>query len=183
MPRVEPLTPPYTPEIGEALRKWMPPGVTHEPLQLFRVLHQNSELASRMRVLGAGLLAHGKLSAQDREIVIARSCARSGCEYEWGVHATTFAEAVGLTKEQIDATVTGDPTPWTARQRTLIQAVDELHDSANLSQNVWDELAEHYDQAQMLEFVVLTGWYRTIGQLANSLQLDHEPWAATFPSV
>ncbi|MFI0448498.1 carboxymuconolactone decarboxylase family protein [Actinomadura sp. 6N118] len=183
MPRIEPLTPPYEPEIGEALRKWMPPGVAHDPLQLFRVLHRNPELASRMRVLGAGLLAHGKLPAEDREIVIARACVRSGCEYEWGVHAATFAEAVGLTKKQIDATVTGDPTPWSPKQGALIRAVDELHDSANLSQNAWNELAAHYDQAQMLEFVVLAGWYRTIGQLANSLQLDNEPWAATFPST
>ncbi|GAA2583816.1 carboxymuconolactone decarboxylase family protein [Actinomadura fulvescens] len=182
MPRIEPLTPPYEPEIGEALRKWMPPGVAHDPLQLFRVLHRNPELASRMRVVGAGLLAHGRLPAQDREIVIARACARSGCEYEWGVHAAAFGDAVGLTKEQINATVTGDLTPWSPEQRLLLKAVDELHDSATLTQDTWDGLAKRYDQAQMLEFIVLTGWYRTIGQLANSLHLDNEPWAHTFPT-
>jgi len=182
MPRIEPLTPPYEAEIGEALSKWMPPGVEHDPLQLFRVLHRNPELASRMRVLGAGLLAHGKIPGLDREIVIARACALSGCAYEWGVHAATFAGAVGLSEEQIRATVTGDPAPWSARQRTLIRAVDELHEHAAMSRETWEALAEHYDQAQLLEFVVLAGWYRTIGQLANSLELDEEPWATPFPA-
>jgi hypothetical protein len=84
MPRIEPLTPPYPAPIDQALRRWMPPGVTHEPLTLFRVLHRNPELASRMFALGAGLLGHGLLPAIDREIIIARVTARTGCAYEWG---------------------------------------------------------------------------------------------------
>lgn len=89
----------------------MPPNVTHDPLVLFRTLHRAPELASRMRVLGAGLLAHGSLPARDREIVIHRTCARAGCEYEWGVHAATFGEATGLGPEQIEATVSGASAP------------------------------------------------------------------------
>jgi alkylhydroperoxidase family enzyme len=181
MPRIEPLTPPYEAEIDQALRKWMPPGAPQDPLQLFRVLHRNPELASRMRVLGAGLLGHGRLPGLDREIVITRTCALSGCAYEWGVHAATLAAAAGLSEEQIRATVTGDPAPWSERQLALIRAVDELHERATVSPAAWEALAEHYDQVQLLEFVVLAGWYRTIGQLANSLELDEEPWATPFP--
>lgn len=52
---VEPvrLPAPTAPSTG-ALRRWMPPGVPHEPLTLFRVLHRNPELASRTFALGAG---------------------------------------------------------------------------------------------------------------------------------
>jgi alkylhydroperoxidase family enzyme len=134
-----------------------------------------------MRVLGAGLLAHGMLPPDDREIVIARVCARAGCRYEWGVHASVFAEAVSLTPEQVEATVTGDLNFWSPRQRALIQAVDELHDTARLSQDTWQALSHHYDDARLLEFLVLAGWYRTISQLANTLLLDEEPWATPFP--
>jgi alkylhydroperoxidase family enzyme len=183
MARVEPLDPPYTPEIAEALAKWMPPDVTHEPLLLFRTLHRAPELASRMRVLGAGLLAHGRLPARDREIVIARACARAGCEYEWGVHAAAFGEAVGLSREQMRATVSGAAEPWSPRERLLMSAVDELHDSARMSRETWDALTGHYDEAQLLELLVLAGWYRTIAQLINSLEIDLEPWADTFPGV
>ncbi|MCP9966218.1 carboxymuconolactone decarboxylase family protein [Actinomadura madurae] len=182
MPRIAPLDPPYSPEIATALAKWMPPNVTHDPLVLFRTLHRAPELASRMRVLGAGLLAHGSLPARDREIVIHRTCARAGCEYEWGVHAATFGEATGLGPEQIEATVSGASAPWSPREWLLISAVDELHDSAQISQPTWDALTVHYDEPQLLELLVLAGWYRTIGQLINTLELDNEPWAHPFPT-
>ncbi|MGI6871639.1 carboxymuconolactone decarboxylase family protein [Amycolatopsis sp. 3B14] len=179
MTRIAPLTPPYPPGIEDALRRWMAPHVAHDPLVLFRVLHRHAELASRMRVLGAGLLAHGELPAADRELVIARTCARSGCEYEWGVHAVVFPE---LTADELAATAHdgADAPVWSPRQRALVGAVDDLHDTATVSQARWAELAAHLPDTQLLEFLVLTGWYRTISGLANALALPPEPWAARF---
>lgn len=185
-PRIEPLAPPYAPAIDQALHRWMPPGVAHEPLALFRVLHRNPELASRMFPLGAGLLAHGQLPAIDREIVIARVTARCGCAYEWGVHAAAFAEQVGLTPDQLHATTTPDPTTtatWPPHHAALLRAVDELHDTAHLSPETWTALRPHYDDPQLLEFLTLTGWYRTISHLANALTLTPEPWATPFPTA
>ncbi len=185
MTRIAPLVPPYDADVEQALRKWMPPGVARDPLALFRLLHRHPGLASRMRVLGAGLLAHGELPALDREIVIARVTARCGCSYEWGVHAATFGPAVGLSPDQLEATVSGDPAhpAWSARQRALIHAVDELHDTATVSGAVWAALAEYLPADQLLEFLVLAGWYRTIAYVANGTGLDDEPWAAPYPGV
>lgn len=177
------IAPSYSAETEQALHKWMPPDVSHDPLVLFRVLQRHPELASRMRVLGAGLLAHGELPALDREIVIARVCARCGCRYEWGVHAAVFAQPVGLTREQLAATVVGDASSpvWSARHRALIEAVDELHDTARLSERSWDALQDHYQIPQLLEFLVLAGWYRTISYVANGLLIEDEPWATPYP--
>ncbi|MFE7595508.1 carboxymuconolactone decarboxylase family protein [Kitasatospora sp. NPDC057512] len=187
MPRIEPLTPPYSADIERSLRRWMPPGTAHEPLALFRVLHRNPELASRMFALGAGLLGHGLLPAADRELVIARTTARAGCGYEWGVHAATLAPQAGLTPEQLRATAADDPlaasATWSPRQAALLAAADELHDTARLSPAAWGALRPHYDDAQLLELLVLTGWYRTIAYLANGVELDAEPWAAPFPGT
>jgi alkylhydroperoxidase family enzyme len=183
MSRIAPLEPPYTPEIERSLRRWMAPGSEHEPLTLFRVLHRNEELASRMFALGSGLLAHGKLPALDREIVISRVTARAGCHYEWGVHAAIFASQVGLTTERLKAvTSTRTPAhgPWEPHQQALIDAVDELHDTARLSPAAWNALRPHYDDEQLLEFLVLTGWYRTISYVANGLLLEDEPWATAL---
>lgn len=185
MPRIEPLNPPYPEGIEQSLRRWMPPGAPHEPIALFRVLHRNPELASRMFALGAGLLGHGLLPAMDREIVIARVTARTGCAYEWGVHAASLARQAGLTEEQLRATTHTDPATtvsWSPRHAALLDAVDELHDTARLSQPAWDALRLHYDEAQLLEFLVLTGWYRTISHLANGLRLEEEAWGTPFPA-
>src|SRR5437763_2111897 len=88
--RIKPLEPPYAPEVEQYLGKLMPPGI--EPLKLFRTFALNFDLASRMRPLGAGLLAHGKIEPAERELVILRTTWLSGAEYEWGVHATIFKE-------------------------------------------------------------------------------------------
>ncbi|MEU3369612.1 carboxymuconolactone decarboxylase family protein [Streptomyces sp. NPDC006711] len=185
MSRIEPLHPPYDPAVDQALRRWMPPGAPYEPITLFRVLHRNPELASRMFALGSGLLGHGLLPAADREIVIARATARAGCGYEWGVHAASLAREAGLTPRQLKATTDPDPAAdvtWLPRHVALLGAVDELHETARLSQPAWDALRAHYEDAQLLELLVLAGWYRTISYLANGLDLPAEPWGTPFPS-
>jgi alkylhydroperoxidase family enzyme len=182
-PRIAPLEPPYDADTEAALAKWMPPGAAVEPLSLFRMLHVHGELASRMRPLGAGLLGHGLLEAREREIVILRTCARCGAEYEWGVHAAAFAGAVGLGDEQVAATVLGageDPV-FSPRERLLVRLADELHDGHAVSQPLWSELAEAFSEQQLLELLVLAGWYRTISYVINATRLPNEPWAASFP--
>jgi alkylhydroperoxidase family enzyme len=183
--RIDGVTPPYEPDTERALHRWMPPGVTQEPLMLFKVLERHPELASRMRALGAGLLVHGRLGGADRELVIARVAARSGCAYEWGVHMATYAEVAGLTPELIALTVTGAPDDpaWSPRQAALLRAVDELHAGARLSDEAWGGLRDHLDEPEALELLVLAGWYRTIAYVANGLEIEREPWALDFPGT
>jgi alkylhydroperoxidase family enzyme len=161
----------------------MPPGVAREPLMLFKVLERHPELASRMRALGAGLLVHGRLADADRELVIARVCARCGCAYEWGVHMATYATAAGLTPRQVTLTATGTPDDpaWSPRQTALLRAVDELHDTARLTDAAWSGLREHLDESEALEFLVLAGWYRTIAYVAGGAEIEPEPWALALP--
>jgi alkylhydroperoxidase family enzyme len=162
----------------------MPPGVTREPLMLFKVLERHPELASRMRALGAGLLVHGSLGDADRELVIARVTARCGCAYEWGVHRTAYAGVAGLTAEQAALTATGGPDDpaWSPRQSALLHAVDELHTTSHLSDPAWNGLRAHLDEREALELLVLAGWYRTIAYVANGAGIEGETWAAAFPA-
>src|SRR6266699_7187858 len=96
-PRIAPLAPPYEPEVAIALAKWMPPDSALEPLKLFRTLYHNQEMSSRMRPLGAGILGpHSSLDPREREILIDRTCARCGCEYEWGFMSPHLAKLAGF---------------------------------------------------------------------------------------
>lgn len=38
------------------------------------------------------------------------------------------------------------------------------------------------EDAQLLEFLVPAGWYRTISYLASALLLEEDPWGAPFPA-
>lgn len=182
-PRIEPVQPPYEGEIGEQLAKWMPPGAPVDPLALFRTLVVHPELASRMRPLGSALLGHGLVEPRDREIVVLRTCARAGAEYEWGVHAVAFAAANGLDEAQVAATVSPGPDDpsWSDRDRLLIRLVDELHETNTLSAGLWEELAGEFSPPQLLELIVTTGWYRTLSYVINAIGIEHESWAARFP--
>jgi 4-carboxymuconolactone decarboxylase len=184
-PRIAPLEPPYTPEIDAALRKWMPPGSDLEPLRLFRTLNIHESLASRMRPLGGGILGHGLIEPREREIVIHRTCARAGAEYEWGVHVLAYGKPLGLTDEQIAATVDGasDDPAWSEADAQLVALADELYDTANVSDELWVKLAGRYREDQLLELLVIAGWYRLIAGVINAVGVEREPWAARFPAA
>jgi hypothetical protein len=182
-PRIAPLQPPYEPEVEAMLAKWMPPGSDTEPLALFRTLQLHDQLASRMRVLGSGILGHGRLEARDREIVLHRTCARAGAEYEWGVHVVAFGRPLGLSEEQLAATARGtdDDPAWSDADAQLIRLADELHDTCTVSDELWAALAERYSVDQLLELMILAGWYRLLSYVINGARIELEPWAARFP--
>jgi 4-carboxymuconolactone decarboxylase len=179
--RVSPLRPPYDPELALTLARMMPPG--QEPLKLFRTLAHNHHILDKLRSTGAYLLNFGKVEPLDRELVIHRTCARCGCEYEWGVHAAVFGPTVGLTDEQLAATVHGsaDDPIWSERQALLIALADELHDTATVSDSLWDELAQHYSGEQLVELLAIAGQYHAVSYFANALGVGLENTARRFP--
>ena len=180
-PRIQPLEPPYEEQVAETLRRMMPPDT--EPLKLFRTVAHNEHVLERFRTTGAYLLNFGKLDPADREVVLHRTGARCGCEYEWGVHAAIFGQAVGLSDEQLAATVGGDPDDpaWSARQALLVRLADELHDHADVSDQLWAELVAHWSEEQLIELIAVAGFYHFVSFMANAARVELEPFAERFP--
>jgi alkylhydroperoxidase family enzyme len=178
MSRIAPLEPPYDPEIQGQFDRIMRGA---PPLVLFRVIAGQPRAWEKFRA--ASLLDRGPLALREREIVIDRTCALTGCEYEWGVHVATFAAAARLTDEQVRATVRGaaDEPCWSTSEQALIAAVDALHHRATLSDAEFSALSAHYDDAQIFEIILLCGFYRTVSYLANGLDLPLEEKAERFP--
>ncbi len=181
MPRISPAEPPFEPQIAAALERIMPAGVP--PLVLFRTMARSPRVFARM--FAGALLDKGPLSLRQREIVIDRTTARLGCEYEWGVHIAFFAERAGLTPDQSAATVAGpsDAPCWTAGEQALIGLVDDLVDRRTIGDERWRALRAHFDETQILEAIALVGYYHTISFLCVGLDLPLEPYAARFPSA
>lgn len=186
MPRISPLEAPFEPPIEELLAKWMPPGTDGlEPLALFRLLVVHEDLAGRMRPLGAGLLGHSTIGVRPRELLIARTTARSGASYEWGVHVTAFGRpAAGLDDDQVRSTAIGSPDDevWSEFERSVLRLADELHENSSVSDETLSSLRERWSDAQILEAVICCGWYRLLSQLINVAALEPEPWAEAMPS-
>jgi alkylhydroperoxidase family enzyme len=182
MPRVAPLHPPYDETTGPLLAAMMPPG--QAPIALFRVFAINPAMTAAMRGWGGYELGRSlSLSLRSREIAIDRTCARCRCEYEWGVHVAHFGERAGLDRRQIASLTHGgaDDPCWTdPAERALIRVMDHLHDHGDLDDAHWTELSDHYGDAQILDLLLLTGWYRAISHTANAIRLDPEPGAPRF---
>jgi alkylhydroperoxidase family enzyme len=180
MTRIAPLEPPYEPEVQGQFDRIMRGA---PPLMLFRVMASNARAWEKFRA--GSLLDRGPLSLREREIVIDRTCALTGCEYEWGVHVTTFAKAADLTEAQVRATVreAADAPCWSAAEQALIAAVDALHSRATLGEDEFNSLSAHYDDAKVFEIILLCGFYRTVSYLANGLDLPLEENAARFPKA
>lgn len=180
MQRITPLSPPYAADIQASYDAIMPPGA--DPLLLFRTIATSDRAWRKFRA--GSLLDKGPLSLREREIVIDRTCARAGCEYEWGVHIAIFAGPAGLTPGQVEATVRGPAHAdcWTPAEQALLAAADALHERATLDEAGWTALRAHFDEAQILEVLLLCGFYRTVSYIANGLALPPEPGAARFPN-
>jgi len=184
-PRIAPLDAPYTPSIEAALSKWMPPGSQIEPLRLFRTLVVHEELASRMRPLGAGILGStATVPPSLREVVIHRTCALTGAQYEWGVHVSAFAKPLGFSEAQVHSTVHGafSDECWDAQQAVVFRLADELHTTSTISEELWQALQERFSEPQILELIVTAGWYHLIGYVCNGARVQLEQWAPEFPS-
>jgi alkylhydroperoxidase family enzyme len=181
MSRIPPLEAPFAPETAEQLARMMPPGVA--PIALFRTFAHNSEMTRAMHGWGSYALSKRlSLSLREREIAILRTCARCGCEYEWGVHVAYFAERAGLSPEQLRSLTAGSPRDvcWSAAERALIAACDALHDAADLDDAAWAALAEHRSREQLLDFLLLCGWYHAISFAARAARVPLEPFAPRF---
>jgi alkylhydroperoxidase family enzyme len=180
MPRIEPLEPPYSPEVQRSFDMLMK---GQDPLVLFRTIAVSERAWAKFRA--GSLLDRGPLALRDREIVINRTTALANCEYEWGVHVAVYGEHAKLTDEQIAATRNAGPEAgcWNDAELALISAVDALHGRATLDQAEFDGLREYYDDAQILEILLLCGFYRTVSYVANALDLPLEPKGARFPGA
>ena len=178
-PRVSPAEPPFVPEVQAWLDRTMPAG--KPPLVLFTTLARDTRLF--VKFFSAGLLDRGHLTLRQRELVIHRTTALCGSEYEWGVHAAIFAERVRLTPEQLHATVHrgADAACWSDEDRLLLHLCDALHAGCTVDDALWSALRERFSEEAMLELLMLSGFYRTVGYLTNVLRLPLEPGAARFP--
>ncbi|MDU9408292.1 carboxymuconolactone decarboxylase family protein [Pseudomonas sp. zfem001] len=178
MTRIAALNKPYTEEIQSSFDRVMGAGVP--PLLLFTTLARSRRAWNKFT---AGALLDGKLlTLRQRELVIDRCCALTGCEYEWGVHVTTFGKAAGLSREEVRATLDRPlrPEVWSLEEAALLTTVDALHERATLSDEEFARLRVHFDDEQVLEIFMLAGFYRTVAYLANGLDLPVEQGAARF---
>jgi alkylhydroperoxidase family enzyme len=177
-PRIAPLEPPFDAAASEALERLGP------PIQLFRVWARRPELAHAIASWGRYYLSRrSALTVRWRELVIDRTTALCGADYEWSVHIATFAEKAGLDASQVRSLAAGGPADacWDAGDRAVLTAVDELHATHDLGDETWAALVAAAGEDGALDLLLVCGWYHAISFTVRALRLPLEPGTEPLP--
>ena len=119
--------------------------------------------------------ANAKLDMRDRKLAILRTGWLCQAPYEFGEHFNQAVRA-GFTVEEIDRIVIGSvASEWNEHERAILRTVEELHAHAMVSDETWATLAEHLDDGQCVELLLLIGQFVATAYFQNSLRLRLDP--------
>jgi len=178
-PRIRAAIPPFPAAVQETIDRIVPAGIS--PFALFTTLARDPRLFERF--VARGFLGKGHLTLRQRELVILRTTAQCGSEYEWGIHSHFFADTAGFDAAQAKSLVAGgsaDPCWTDEADRILIDLCDALHAACDVDDTLWARLSAAFVDEAILELLILAGNYRSVAYLTNVLRLPREPWAWTF---
>ncbi len=148
---------------------------------VFTTMANHPALAKDWLQFGGHILSRSTLPARDREILILRIGWLCRSEYEWAQHAR-IGKAAGLSDADLQRIMDGPEAAGLAGHDTLlIQAVDELHEDAFISDETWSALAKTYDTQQMMDLVFTVGQYNMVSMALNSFGVQLDPGLTGFP--
>ena len=179
-PRIAPVEPPYAPQLQADFDKLMRGA---PPLLLFRTMARNPRVLQRM--MDGALLDRGSIPLRARELMILRTCARCGAEYEWGVHVAVFGAKAQWTPAQLRSSVYGRAADecWSEEDRLVMRLADQLHDTSEVDDALWTELSVSFAADQLVELIMLAGLYHAVSYVINATRVQHEAFAPRFPEA
>ena len=151
------------------------------PLNIFKTLSRNEQLSRGFLSLGGHLLRGDAIPEREREIVILRVGWRSQSEYEFGQH-TSIGLATGLSADEVAALADVGSWSWSGDDAALVAMVDELCDDEVVSESTWKALAARWSEEQLLDLLVLAGYYRLVSGMLNSAGVALEPGTPGWPA-
>jgi 4-carboxymuconolactone decarboxylase len=173
-PRLEPLPRAQWDEEMQA--------VFPEPsLNIFGTLARHPKLLKRWLVFGNHVLAKNTLPPRERELLILRTGWNCRAPYEWGQHVV-IGRASGVTDDEITRIAEAPDSPeWTARDRLLLRAADELHQDQSLTDATYAELTAEFEEQQLLDIVFTVGQYHLVSMALNAFGVERDDGVSGVP--
>ena len=151
-------------------------------LRVFQTLAHNPKLLKRFNVLAGGLLARGLLPPRERELVILRMAFRCRSVFEFGQH-TRLGLASGLSQDEADRVVQPlEVAAFPPADEALLRMVDELYDANRVTDSTWRQLARRWNEAELLELLMVAGFYWMVAGVLRSAEVEPEPGAPGWPA-
>jgi alkylhydroperoxidase family enzyme len=149
------------------------------PNILYTIAHHPSLLPPFL-AFTATIAMRGVLTRRDSELLALRASINCRSPFEWG-HHVEYALAEGLSQAEIDRIALGsDHEDWSARDRLLLRAADQLHAEQQLSDATFSALRQELDPAEIVELCFVVGNYTMLSMVANATGV---PLEARLPAM
>lgn len=158
-------------------------GVPHA--NLFATLGRTGTVFRGWLHYSATMMPFGQVSPRDTEMIIIRVAHVRGCAYELE-HHLRLGRGRGVTDELAghlvarpvlgrNAAETVSVPDISRRDDAILDAVDELVTTGDLSDENWRGLRRHFDEAQVIEILLLIGHYGALASVIAALRIDRDP--------
>ncbi|HMP57098.1 MAG TPA: carboxymuconolactone decarboxylase family protein [Novosphingobium sp.] len=140
-------------------------------------LAQNPELTIPFLEYNKHLMFHSSLDHRTRELAILYVAWTCRSEYEWLSHVRDGLK-IGLSDADIEAVKDGPRSPhWDPFERDLMRLVDEMRDSYDISDEIWQAMSERFDPRQMMDLIFTIGNYIMFSSILNGMRARPEAGA------
>lgn len=180
-PRIAPLDPAaLSEEQAEALAPVTREGQT---LNIFLTLGRAPTALRRFLEWGNYVLSkRNALDPRQRELAILRTGFNCGSGYEFAQHKAIGLRS-GISETEIEALKQGPAAGgWSALERAILSACDELHHDQFVSDATWAALEPLGDKGRM-DLVFTVGQYTQVSMMLNSFGVQLEGGAAPDPDL
>ena len=152
-------------------------------LNIFRTLAHAPKALTAFLGWGSYILSRrNALAPRERELAILRTGFNCGAGYEWTQHRAIGLEA-GLSEAEILSIKQGPQDPsWSAIDRAILSACDELTRDFHVSDATWAALAPLGDKARM-DLVMTVGQYTQVSMMLNSFGVQLDPGQTLDPDL
>ena len=143
-------------------------------LNIFRARSHSPEALLRFMRFGSYLLTEGKLDAGLRELAILRAGYLCRSPYEFSQHIA-FGRRAKLTDAQIRGVANPTSQLFDPKQMAVLAYAAEMTTDARVSDTTSDALAAHFNEEEIVELTLVTGFYNMVSRTLNALQVDVDP--------
>lgn len=153
-------------------------------LNIFRTLANAPAALTAFLGWGQYILSRKQnaLPERERELAILRVGYNCGAGYEWTQHKEIGLQA-GLTEAEIEAIKRGGSDPaWSATDRAILRACDELTSDFHVSDATWAALAPLGEKGRM-DLVMTVGQYTQVSMMLNSFGVQLDPGQTLDPDL
>ena len=182
-PRIRPLPPAEWPEsMRDALAALRPPEPRHplpkqggdrpKGLNVLGTLARHPALARAYHTFNGHVQFATTLSVRQRELLVLRVAAVRQADYEWAQHAVLAGDA-GIDPDEVARVADGPDAPgWSALERAMLQAVDELVRDAEVADGTWAVLAAELDEQQLMDLIFTVGAYDLLAMALRACRVE-----------